>query len=222
MSYKYTLTLIGLILIWFGLVERGWWLLPIWLGGNFLILGLAHWRSSHGIFGKRPDGTISFWRRVAFLPLLAYTAAVWHLMRICSREQAQNMVADNVVVGRRLLPPELEGEFVNYIDLTAEFAEPSAIRLLPSYSSFPILDGAAPTPYALRRAVACLRPGRTFIHCAQGHGRTGLFALAVLLTSGVVLNVEDGLRMLTTVRPAIRLNSDQQKCIQMYAKHFSV
>src|SRR5205809_1011561 len=105
---------------------------------------------------------------------------VWHLMRLISREPARNMVTQQLVVGRRLLAYEREDEFDNFVDLTAEFPEPFPIRSSPSYRSFPILDGSAPSPEALRVAVTSLRPGRTFIHCAQGHGRTGLFALAVL------------------------------------------
>ncbi len=139
-----------------------------------------------------------------FLPLLIYTTAVWRLIRLLRREPARNAVTEQEVVGRRLLAFELEGEFDNFIDLTAEFPEPSAIRRSPSYRRFAILDGSAPRPEALHAAVASLWPGRTFIHGAQGHGPTGLFALAVLLSSGVARNVEDGLRMLSAVRPAIR------------------
>ena len=119
----------------------------------------------------------------------------------------------------RLLAFEMEGGFDNFVDLAAEFSESPHIRCSPSYRSFPILDGGAPTPEALRAAVASLRPGRTFIHCAQGHGRTGLFALAVLLDSGVARSVEDGMRMLTAARPAIRLSREQRRCIQIYAQN---
>lgn len=136
-----------------------------------------------------------------------------------NREPSRNVVNDELVIGRRLLASELEGEFDNFIDLTAEFSEPSSIRCIPSYRSFPILDGGAPTVEALRAEVASLRPGRTFVHCAQGHGRTGLFALAMLLRSGAARNIEDGLRMLAAARPAIRLNKEQQRCIQMYARN---
>ena len=154
-----------------------------------------------------------------FLPMLGYTTLVWHLIRLFSREPARNAVSDQLVIGRRLLTFELEGEFDNFVDLTAEFSEPFAIRRSPSYRSFPILDGGAPTPEALRAAVANLRPGRTFIHCAQGHGRTALFALAVLLSSGTARSVEHGLQMLRSVRPRIRLSSEQYRCIQKYAEN---
>lgn len=217
MSYRNLLIFLGVVLIALGLVERRWFLAAVWLGCDFLILGVAHGRGSHRVFGKCPGGSLPLWSWLLFFPLLIYTIAVWHLVRLFSREPAHSEVTEHLVVGRRLLAFELDAEFNNYVDLTAEFPEPSAIRQLATYRSFPILDGAAPAPEAMRAVVASLRPGRTFIHCAQGHGRTGLFALAVLLSSGVVHSVEDGMRMLSTVRPGIRLSREQHKCIQIYA-----
>ncbi len=218
MSNRHVLTLLGIVLVVFGLVERGWFPVMVWFGCDFLVLGIAHGCGLHGVFGKRADGTLPLWSWVVFLPLLIYTAVVWHLIRVFNREPACNAVSEQLVVGRRLLSFEVEGEFENFVDLTAEFAEPSSIRCFPSYRSFPILDGGAPTPEALRAVITSLRPGRTFVHCAQGHGRTGLFALAMLLSSGVVRSVEDGLRILTAARPGVRLNREQLRCIQVYAR----
>ncbi len=218
MNYKYSLTLLGLILIVLGFIMLDGGIVLIWIGSNFLILGFAHWRGLHGIFGKRPNGTLQFCHRVLFFPLLTYTAVVWHLLRLFSREPAYSVVTEYLTVGRRLLPSELRDKFENYIDLTAEFSEPQAIRLIQPYFSLPILDGAAPVPEQLQQAIAHLRPGRTFVHCAQGHGRTGLLALAVLLASGEAHNIDDGLRMLTMARPKIGLNKEQYKCIRSYAE----
>jgi hypothetical protein len=222
MSFRYLLSFLGCALIAFGATRRDWLISIAWLGGNFLTLGVAHAFGFHRVLGKRSDGTIAPWQRFVFLPPLAYTSAVWHLARLLSREPAHNVVTDDLVVGRRLLPSELDrgqmgGEFDNYVDLTAEFAEPAAIRRTSAYISFPVLDGAAPLPEALRAAVGSLRPGRTFVHCAQGHGRTGLFALALLLTRGSVGSVEEGLRVLAAARPGIRLNAQQVNCIRDFA-----
>jgi hypothetical protein len=201
-----------LLLIAFGFYERGWLLLLVWLGGDFLVLGIAHAQGAHRILGKRQNGSLPLWSWVVFLPLLLYTSTVWHILRLISREPAQNEVSVDLVVGRRLLPGEIQGEFVNYVDLTAEFAEPKAIRTSPSYLSFPILDGAAPDTSALQDAVNRLRPGRTFIHCAQGPGRTGLFSLAVMLKSGCVRTVAEGMEKLRAVPPGIGLTNAQLKC----------
>ena len=208
------LILLGLVLITIGMTGGGLLLLAVWLGCDFLVLGIAHARGAHGIFGKRQDGSIPVWSWLVFLPLFIYIIIVWHVIRIFSREPALNRVSNDLVIGRRLLPSELEGEFENYIDLTAEFVEPAVIRQAPGYYSYPILDGAAPEAKSLRAAVDRLRPGRTFIHCAQGHGRTGLFALAVLLKCGLTPTVDEGLRMLRAVRPGVRLNRSQRRCIE--------
>jgi hypothetical protein len=209
---------LGAVLIAFGLADRGWLLIAVWLGFDFVILGIAHGRGSHGVFGKKADGTLQSWSWLVFFPLLICTTAVWHLVRLLSREPARSIVTDGLVIGRRLLATEFDGTFDNYVDLTAEFSEPSLIRHSSSYRSFPILDGAAPTAEALREVVASLGPGRTFVHCAQGHGRTGLFGLAILLRSGVARTVEDGLRLLRDARPGIRLNREQLECIRTYAR----
>lgn len=219
MRYRYQLVLVGCALFVVAAV-RGGWLIPVagWLGSNFVAVGIAHWTSAHRVMGKKSDGTIAPWAWLVFLPFLAYTAMVWHLARLFMREPALNTVTDDLTVGRRLLPSEASDEFDNYVDLTAEFAEPGSIRRSSAYLSFPILDGAAPSPDTLRAAVGRLRPGKTFIHCAQGHGRTGLFALSVLLARGTTRSVEDGLCLLLQARPGIRLNRQQLNCIRRYAE----
>ena len=217
MSHRHLLILLGVVLIVFGLIEGGWLLLTVWMGCDFLALGIAHARGAHHVLGKRPDGSLPLWSWLAFLPLLLYTSAVWHLGRLLSREPAYNRVAEDLVVGRRLLPGELEGDFANYVDLTAEFVAPAAIRRSAAYQCVPILDGSAPDPRVLREAVRRLRGGRTFIHCAQGHGRTGLFAAAVLLNSGAARTVNDALQRLQSVRPRIALSRVQRRCIEEFA-----
>ena len=111
MSNRHVLTLLGIVLVIFGLVERGWFLVMVWFGCDFLVLGIAHTRGLHRVFGKRADGTLPLWSWLVFLLLLIYTAAVWHLVRLFSREPARNTVTDQLVVGRRLLSLEVEGEF---------------------------------------------------------------------------------------------------------------
>lgn len=221
MSYRYLFTILGVVLVACGWAERGWFLLAVWLGIDFLLLGLAYARGMHRIFGKKRDGTLSLWGWLVFFPLLASGIVVWRLVQMLSREPSQNAVTQNLVVGRRLLPREVVGQFDNYLDLTAEFSEPRAIRRDPSYRSLAILDGAAPSPEALFAVVESLRPGRTFIHCAQGHGRTGLVALAVLLRSGMASSVEDGLRRLQNARPGICLSREQLQCIRAYARRLA-
>ena len=217
MKHAILLIIPGLILTGIGLAERGWFLFASWLGLDFLAVGIAHFGGCHRIFGKHADGTLPFWSWLVFLPLLLYTGAVWNLIRLFSREPARHIVAPDLVVGRRLLASEVQEQFANYVDLTAEFVEPSAIRKSPAYICLPILDGSAPDPELLREAVKKLRPGKTFIHCAQGHGRTGLFSTALLLNTGQARTVTEALAKLQNVRPRIRLSRAQRRCIEQFA-----
>src|SRR5262245_46736615 len=132
MSHRHLLVLLGVVLVAFGLAERGWFFITVWLGCNFFMLGIAHGRGSHKVFGKRTGCTLPLWSWLLFLPLLIYTAVVWHLVRLFSRESAHSVVTEQLVVGRRLLAFEVDGEFDNFVDLTAEFSEPVSIRCSPS------------------------------------------------------------------------------------------
>jgi protein-tyrosine phosphatase len=221
MSHRAGFILIGLLLLATGLWERGWMLLLAWWGGDFVALGIAHALGAHRLFGKRPDGSLPLWSWLVFLPMLLFSLALWQVLRMVCREPAQNAVTDQLVIGRRLAASEVAGKFDNYVDLTAEFAEPAAIRRGPCYRSFPILDGGAPTPDALARALDSLKPGSTFVHCAQGHGRAALFGLAYLLKSGQARTVDEGFRILRQARPAVCLSRPQRACIEAFAQQLN-
>jgi len=203
------LGLLGAALVWwsFQLGGRGLWLL--WLAIDFLIISGAYCAKWHRVFGKRRDGTLPLWIWILFLPYHALNTLLWTLARLVSREPAYNVVGDKLVLSRRLLGNELGGPYANYVDLTVEFQEPRAARMLEGYIGVPTLDASAPSLTTLHHAIQSLKPGLTLVHCAQGHGRTGLFALVVLLAKGGVNSVSEGLAVLQSARPAIRLNARQ-------------
>lgn len=195
----------------------GWTWVLLWLGVNMLLLSLAYVRGDTGIFGKRPDGTLAASRVAIFLPYLLFTWAVWHLCRLLP-EPAVQRINDKLSIGRRLLPGELPAGVDVILDLTAEFAEPAAVRQAARYVSLPTLDATAPTPAALIAAIASLQPDEhVFIHCAQGHGRTAMAAIALLLHRGETANVADGLRLLKAVRPGVALAPGQWQCLEQCA-----
>jgi protein-tyrosine phosphatase len=121
-----------------------------------------------------------------------------------------------------LQPHEIAGDFENFVDLTSEFQEPATLRRLAAYRSFPILDASAPEPETLREVLDSLRPGKTFVHCAQGHGRTGLFAAALLLHSKKANSPEEAVRMLQRARPGIVLNASQKACLERFAEMLDI
>lgn len=193
----------------------------VWLGGCFLVIAVAHVIGYHGLHGKRADGSLPLWSWISFLPYYTINWVMWNALRWCSSEPATHQINAELTVGRRLSGAEFVDSFANVIDLTAEFAEPSPIRRHPGHQCLPILDAAAPSPQSLHAAIARLRPGPTWVHCAQGHGRTGLFALALLLSRVQASSISEGLQMLRKVRPGIALNALQLKCVVDYCSQFA-
>jgi protein-tyrosine phosphatase len=209
-------TVLGLILIVSGIVLGRWGCLLCWLGLSFFWAGIAYTLGVHSAFAKRSNGTIPWWSWVLHLPFFCYTSLIWEILRWFNPVPAWNRVNDNLYIGRRLADSELFSDFDNYVDLTAEFQDAREARKMPGFLCFPILDASAPSAALLKSWVKRLRPGRTYIHCAQGYGRTGLFAAAFLLNSGEARTAGEALDMLSDARPGVHLNSRQRKCIQEY------
>ena len=216
--HAFMLLLLGALATFLGTQCGVLGLVMIWLGIDFLVIGAAYCVGAHGIFGKRPDGTLPFWSWWVFLPYYVLSISLWNAGRILSREPAFNRVNDSLVVSRRLIGKEIPQNYSNYVDLTAEFQEPKAARDSRAYLSVPVLDATAPSLAMLTRAVESLKPGVTLVHCAQGHGRTGLFALAVLLARGIAKSVPDGLAILQQARPRISLTAQQIACAQEFER----
>lgn len=218
MKYAITLGIMSLALFTGSEVypNARWFL--IWAGISFGSVALGYAGIGPRVFGKNERGQIPLALKILNLPYLAYTWFVWHIVRLLSREAAFNTINDNLVIGRRLLAGEAPEGFDHYVDLTAEFEDPAAIRGRPGYRCLPILDASVPKVEDLRSVVESSVEGRAFVHCAQGHGRTGLFALALLLRRGSVQTIEDGVGLLRRLRPAVRLNREQVEFAHRYLK----
>jgi protein-tyrosine phosphatase len=147
---------------------------------------------------------------------MLYSEFVWHLVRILSWENPIDEVSEDLVLGRRLRASEVPSGISNYVDLTAETEDLKTVRDSQTYVTFPILDAGVPDGRALAKALSVLRPGKTFVHCAQGHGRTGLFALALLAAGGQIGSFEEGMEKLNAVRPGLVLNGRQEAFMKEY------
>lgn len=204
------LTLCGMPWLYGG----GWTWVLLWLGLDMLLLSAAYVRQDTGIFGKRPDGTLAACRVLIFLPYLLFTWAVWRLCRLLP-EPAVQRINERLSIGRRILPGELPAGIDVILDLTSEFTEPAAVRKEARYINLPTLDATAPTPAALAATICSLQPHEhVFIHCAQGHGRTAMAAIALLLHRGETSDIADGLRLLKAIRPGVSLSPGQYRCLE--------
>ncbi|NOU32645.1 MAG: hypothetical protein HOO96_32475 [Polyangiaceae bacterium] len=218
--YGFVLTAVGALVIAFGCVADGSparWALG-WLGASFIAVGIAYARGYAGAFGKREDGRLAAHRVVALLPYLALTWAIWHLARWVAREAPTSRAAPGLWLARRLRPSEVPPDVETIVDLTAELAEPQAIRERSGYRAFPILDGGHPSVRALSAVLRAIpRSGTVLFHCAQGHGRTAMVACCWLLETATVRTHEAAEAMVVAARPGARMNGTQRDFVRAYA-----
>ncbi len=210
MKYGVLFAIAAVLLLALALIQGGWRLILLWPAVSFGIVASGYLHFGPIVYGKSRHGLLSAGSQMLLLPYLVYLWSVWFLLRCIKQEPAFNQLTDTIFIGRRLLSHELPDNIDHVVDLTCEFNEPTALRSR-SYRSFPILDGFVPSPEQLRQwteHVAALS-GNVYIHCAEGHGRTGLFAAALLLTIGHSATADAALQFIKSKRPMVRLRSQQ-------------
>ena len=196
---------------------RPW--LAIWPAMSFGIVGLGYLWVGPRVFGKRPDGTLTPINVVLLLPFLCYVWTVWHGLRHIKREAAFDELLPGVLIGRRLLDHELPNDVTHVVDLTSEFHEPRRLRSLDGYQSFSTLDATGVSVSRLREIVAFINDADStvFIHCAEGHGRTGLFAAALILDRKITVTPDEAIVFVRNRRPGVRLNTAQRRQLHRFA-----
>jgi len=204
----------GIFLCYLGMNVGGLALFAVWLGMDFLITAGGYAFGTAGIYGKRANGQLPFWSVLLHLPFFLYLLTTWHTVRWLKRENAFDSITDDIVIGRRLLGWELPNDIVTVVDLTAEFHEQSGMIAKINYLSLPILDGSVPDWNALNKTIANIPVGKTYIHCAQGHGRTGLFTAFLLIRRRVVKDLDGALALLKKKRPALSLTAEQMQFLR--------
>ncbi|MGR8980041.1 MAG: phosphatase domain-containing protein [Gammaproteobacteria bacterium] len=204
----------GILLCYLGLTVGGLAFFAVWLGISFLITAWGYAFGAAGIYGKQADGQLAFWSVLLHLPYFLFLLSVWHAIRRLNRENAFDRITDDIMIGRRLLVGELPDDIATVVDLTAEFHEPSGLIANINYIALPILDSSVPDLNALNEIIAGLPDGKTYIHCAQGHGRTGLFTAFLLIKRGIVKGPDAALVLLKKKRPALSLTAEQNRYLR--------
>jgi protein-tyrosine phosphatase len=187
-----------------------------WPALSFGIVSIAYLTNNAAWFGKRRDGSRQYLANAVLLPYLIFVRGVWRLQISLSKEPAINFVNSSLAVSRRLLVRELPESVDRICDLTCEFIDPKRFRDMPAYFCHPILDAGACRSselIELARSLPPLNDQILLIHCANGHGRTGMFAAVWLLTHGFVPTVDDAIRMLKEARPGIALRARQRRLV---------
>jgi protein-tyrosine phosphatase len=119
-------------------------------------------------------------------------------------------------MGRRPLVHEIPGGIDLIVDLTAEFWEGKRITRGRRYISFPVLDTDVPSCPICNTVVDEITawPGKVYIHCASGHGRSATLAAAVLIQKGFAKSVREAILMIKRERPGIALSKKQRLFLQ--------
>jgi protein-tyrosine phosphatase len=216
MKYTIIFLMLGGLASYLAVNLGSWYHLLYWFSFSCVVLSAGYAGLGSCVFGKRPDGRIPLWSKIIHFPYMVFSLCVGQLARLLSRENPTDMVSEELILGRRLCASELPPGLSNYVDLTAEFEDPAEIRKSMHYVTLPILDAGVPTSKALHSAIDQLKPGVTFVHCAQGHGRTGLFALALLFERHCIQSFDEGMVLIKSVRPGVGLNKTQEEFIRKY------
>ena len=207
-------SIISALLIVAAIMYGGWHIVYLWPAISFGIVAVGYLFVGPRVYGKSQSGVCSPLNTVLLLPYLLYLRGVWHVIRFFKTESAYDQLIDNIYIGRHLMAREFP-EFIDHvIDLTCEFTEPKTLRNT-DYHSMQILDGFVPDTQQLKTWVANVATlnGTIYIHCAEGHGRTGLFASVLLVHLGHSPSVEDALQLVKSKRPLVRLNSRQRQTL---------
>ncbi|OQA15720.1 MAG: hypothetical protein BWY64_02782 [bacterium ADurb.Bin363] len=211
MNYGYFFIFSGIFFIFYALNLEGMGLLLLWPGMSFFIVGLAYLRRKSSVYGKRNDGKIRLINKIILFPCFLYTELLWNALRLIRREDPFNELIPGVLIGRRLTGSELPENVEAILDLTAEFSEAHEIMKKRDYYLFPILDGYVPEKKEFMNLIEKINKikGTLYIHCAEGHGRTGMVAAALLISRGLSENVDEALKKIKEKRPAVTQRRSQ-------------
>lgn len=198
--------------------QGGWRYLYLWPAISFFLTGTSYVFNQPTVFGKRDNGTMNLGSVVLLLPYLILLYLLWHAIRLLSRESPVDLLDSKTQIGRRLLPTEVPNSIANIVDLTCEFFESKAIVAQHHYVSFPILDGSTPSLPHLWSLIEDIEKlsGSTLIHCAQGHGRTGLVAACLLIYRCPNLDANSAIAQLKEVRANLDCNRKQIEFIEQF------
>ena len=207
MKYSIVFTLIAALLVFYGINYHQWILL--YPAISFGLVSIAYLTDSVGIFGKRKNGRINLLNKIALFPYLAYVLLIWHLVNIFRRERTHDRISPDLFIGRRtrIIPDTVK----SIVDLTCEFEEYDDLLKGHHYLSVPILDGCPPDKVHFSEVLHKIAnmPKPIYIHCAEGHGRTGTVAAALLLYEKTVQGPDEAMALIQSARPKARLGKSQ-------------
>lgn len=218
--------LLGIALVWVGFQSTQLLAKILAFSGAMAwgSLGIAYFLRWPALLGKKKQGGLLLTSYLLFWPYHLFSYASLLMFRLMRVVPFQELVP-GLFLGGRLLSWEenRSGQLANasVLDLTSEFCEVGFLRKRRGYLCVPLLDGTAPSQVELKAGVNFiteqLRNGPVYVHCAMGHGRGATFAVAYLVASGKIPNLEEALNFVRSKRPGVRLKEGQLKALREFA-----
>ena len=188
------------------------------------MLGLAYVMSRVSLLGKKTEGDLLFSRYLVFWPYHLVSYLSLFIARLTRVAPFQEIVPGLFLGGRLLSWEEKRSEPLanaSVLDLTSEFCEVRFLRKSRSYLCLPLLDGTAPKQEELETGVRFiteqLQKGPVYVHCAMGHGRGATFAIAYLVASGKMPDLQQALQFVQSKRPGVKIRPGQMNALRNFA-----
>eukprot|EP00397_Hematodinium_sp_SG-2012_P064877 GEMP01092748.1.p1 GENE.GEMP01092748.1~~GEMP01092748.1.p1 ORF type:complete len:227 (+),score=29.40 GEMP01092748.1:170-850(+) len=172
---------------------------------------------------KGPNGFT--WAAPFFLPSYVWIWTWWAFRHyVLLRNIAPSALAYKKYYLGRYPVEGLSKEISIVVDITAEF--PRSCPTNMSYICVPSLDVTLPEPSDfLEAAYAVMKleketSGSIYVHCANGHGRSALFLVLIMMLQGAITTPGEGKDILRRTRPNVNwVASQEQVLIKALALH---
>lgn len=197
-------------------LQGGWFVWLGWPAVSLALVAVAYALGDAWLFGKLPNGRRRPIAALALFPYLLFARVVWEVWARCSRECPCHEVNSQLWLARRLRKKECPTNVTVFCDLTCELGDPPKLREAAGYRCCPILDGGvipAGQLVELVRSLEVQAGQRVLIHCANGHGRTGMVAAIWLVANQLARDAEEAVALLRAARPGVSLRTSQREAV---------
>ena len=184
-------------------------LLCYWCAVSCVLMSTAYFFQCPKLVMGKTSGTI-FGAMIFILnlPFLAFYWLVWLLRHAFSSKPPVCRIGDtNVSVSQYPIFRVPLDQYDVIFDLTAEM--PAIYRVRGKYVAIPNLDGVPLSQWDVPLEID--RNQRILVHCAQGRGRSAVYAAMLLKKLGYVSDADTACQWLKQSRPVVHLTKAQRR-----------